>query len=104
MITPSPFTSSLQSAFGNRLWRLFTPVLTTVLLLVLLAALSFNILSALRAFVNGESLWSKAQKEAVAELRRYAHDGDAARYRRFQAHLAVPQGDRVARLAIDRSM
>ena len=102
MITPSPFTSSLQSAFGNRLWRLCMPVLTSVLLLVLLAALSFNILSALRAFVNGESLWSKAQKDAVAELRRYAIDGDAARYQRFQAHLSIPQGDRAARLAIDR--
>lgn len=103
MITPSPFTSRLQSAFGSRLWRLFTPVLTSVLLLVLLAALSFNILSALRAFVNGESLWSKARKEAVAELRRYVQDGDEARYQRFQAHLAIPQGDRAARLAIDRS-
>ena len=102
IIKSLPLSLRVQSAFGSRLWRLFLPVFTTVLLLVLLAALSFNILSALRAFVNGESLWSKAQKEAVAELRHYALDGDEARYRRFLARLTVPQGDRNARLAIDR--
>ena len=101
-MAPSPFTSRLRSAFENPLWRLFLPVFTTVLLLVMVAALSFNILSALRAFVNGESLWSKAQKEAIGELRRYAVDGDPARYLRFHARLAMPRGDRLARLAIDR--
>ena len=101
-MTLSPFTSSLRSALRHRLWRQFVPVVTSVLLLVMLAAMSFHILSALRAFVTGESLWSKAQMEAVGELRRYTVDGDPASYARFQARLAVPQGDRAARLAIDR--
>ena len=88
----------------HRLLRMLAPVVAIVVLLVVLAAVSFHVLSALRAFVNGESRWSKAQMEAVAHLRQYAVSGEEAEYTAFQASLAISQGDRAARLAIERDL
>ena len=54
-------------------------------------------LSAVRAFVGGEGMWSKAQKNAVHNLQLYAMTRDESYYRLFQQQLAVPMGDRKAR-------
>lgn len=54
-------------------------------------------LSATRAFVNGESLWSKAQKEAVISLHDYARTRDQKFYDLFFQELDVIMGDRAAR-------
>jgi hypothetical protein len=43
-----------------------------VLCLLILANFSFGLLSSVRAYVGGESLWSKAQKDAVYHLQKYA--------------------------------
>ena len=93
-----PMTAYIRSRF----LRLFAPVVFIVLLLVLLAAVSFNILSSLRAFVTAESLWSKAQKEAVASLHHYVDEADEASFRNFLVKVSVPQGDWAARLEMDR--
>jgi diguanylate cyclase (GGDEF)-like protein/PAS domain S-box-containing protein len=72
---------------------------------VLLAALtnqSIAILSAGRAFVEGESLWSKAQKKSLVHLMRYAHTHAESDYAEFRAALAVPLGDRKARLELEK--
>jgi diguanylate cyclase (GGDEF)-like protein/PAS domain S-box-containing protein len=60
-------------------------------------------LSAVRAYVGGESLWSKAQKEAVSSLHRYAQTRSEARYDEFRTWLAVPLGDRSAREELEKS-
>ena len=57
-------------------------------------------LSGIRAFVVGQANWTKAQKEAVYALSRYLETGDQSHYRSFNARLAVPRGDRKARLAM----
>src|SRR6266542_5924461 len=48
------------------------PFVATIALLLAIAAANLWTLSALRAYVNGEALWSKAQKEAVLHLEHYA--------------------------------
>ena len=48
---------------GSRLLRIVWPLLAVVALLALLGATSIDILSSVRAYVAGEGLWSKAQKE-----------------------------------------
>src|SRR5690606_20384064 len=50
-----------------------------------------------RAYVGGESLWSKARHEAVQHLRDYAVTRDEADYAAFEAALALPLGDQKAR-------
>ncbi len=52
-----------------------------------------EVLSAARAYVGGESLWAKGQKESVAALRRYAETRDPSDYARYERAIAVPLGD-----------
>ena len=63
-------------------------------------ALSIQLLSTVRAYVAGESLYSKAEKDAQIYLRDYAERHDEADYALFTAALAIPLGDRVAREAL----
>lgn len=54
----------------------------------------------LAGFLNGESLWSKAQKQSVIDLEAYATSGAAADLADFHRHYAVLESDRWARDAI----
>ena len=74
-----------------------------VICLMGLANVSFGLLSAMRAYVGGESLWSKAQKDAVFHLQKYATGHDAVELREFRADIAVPLGDHEARVEMDKS-
>ena len=52
--------------------RVTWPFITMVLLLAVCATASLYILSTVRAFVAGESLWTKGQKDAIYFLNQYA--------------------------------
>ena len=54
---------------------------------------SLNTLSSLRAYVGGEGLWSKAQKDAVFHLYRYGVSRTDKDYELFQQFMRVPIGD-----------
>jgi diguanylate cyclase (GGDEF)-like protein/PAS domain S-box-containing protein len=84
-----------------KLIALVWPFVLVALVQAAVASLSIYTLSAVRAYVGGESLWSKGQKAAVFFLDRYAETGDEAYYLEFEKALAVPLGDRHARLALD---
>lgn len=71
-----------------------------LLLLVVFGVVAFQGLSGARAFVNGESQWTKAQKQAVIALFDYATTGNDERYEAFAEALTVNEGDRRARLAL----
>ena len=88
---------------GRIRWLVIGPFLGVVALLASLVVASVDTLSAVRAFVGGESLWSKGQKEAVYQLSRYVASHDPLDYQRFQNALAVPLGDRRARLALEQT-
>ena len=57
-------------------------------------------LSAARALVGGESLWSKAQKDALASLQRYSITRDEKDFQEFIQYLKVPEGDHQARIEL----
>lgn len=86
---------------GNRLFLLW-PLIAIVLLLLALAALSMEIMSGARAYVSGESLWSKGQKTAVMHLLDYIAAGDEADYADYRRNIGITLGDRRAREALDR--
>lgn len=73
-----------------------------VVLLFLFANYSIGLMSATRAYVGGEGLWSKAQKEAVYALSRYCADRDPKDYAVFKDALRVSLGDRQARLELEK--
>jgi PAS domain S-box-containing protein len=70
--------------------------------LLILSYQGFETLSAARAYVGGEGHWSKAQRDAVHSLLRYATNHDSLDYQAFVHHLRVPLGDRQARLQLER--
>ena len=74
--------------------------LIAIELLTLLFAM--NTLSAVRGFVGGEGLWSKAQKDAVISLQKYAQSGNEKDYQEFLAYIDVPLGDRLARIELEK--
>jgi signal transduction histidine kinase len=84
------------------LLAVFGPFVLAIAALALVVVVGFSVLSSARAYVAGESQWSKGRSAAVAALRAYVARGLDADYHRFEAALVVPLGDRRARLALDR--
>jgi Signal transduction histidine kinase len=90
-----------------RVWENLSVAKKIYLLIGILCALAFfqfyllfatlSTLSAVRGFVGGEGLWSKAQKEAVVSLLQYAQLKNVSYYYAFQNHLKVIHGDEQAR-------
>jgi len=87
----------------SHLLRSVWPFTAIVLLQAFLAGISMETLSSVRAYVVGESLWSKGQKEAIYSLSLYAETGEEKYYRRYQSTIAVPLGDRIARRALEQA-
>jgi diguanylate cyclase (GGDEF)-like protein len=73
-----------------------------VVCLLILANFSFGLLSTLRAYVGGESQWSKAQKDAVFHLQKYATSHSPDDLRLFRADIAIPMGDHEARIEMNK--
>lgn len=87
-------------------WRfhvsVLAPSLTMVVLIAILAINAVNVLGAVRAYVGGESLWSKARNEAVQHLLRYGKSHDPLDLAAFRAALKVPENNRLARETMSR--
>ena len=86
----------------KRLLVLLLPLVAIVAALLVIVAASMETLSAGRAYVGGEGLWSKAQKDAVHHLLYYARTYDERSWQQYLVAIAVPLGDRKAREALDR--
>lgn len=85
-------------------WKLFLVVALFVVIEGLLVGLTYfgmETLSAARAYVAGEAIWSKSQKEAVYRLRKYCFTRDRWDYEGFLDAIAVPLGDRQARRELE---
>ena len=86
------------------LQRLLPLAYALAAMLGLILALTWGALQlqvTLAGFLNGESLWSKAQKQAVVDLENYAVKGDPAYLHSFRRNYAVLVTDRYARDKID---
>ncbi len=73
-----------------------------VLLLISLAATSaaIAIVNSTRAYAVGEGRYSKAQKIAVLELKRFCYSQTQSDYDAYLRAIAIPRGDRAAREAL----
>ncbi len=95
-----PVHSDVFSAVEVKSRRLIVIAWLFVAIVALVLAFTFysiGILSAARAFVSGEGLWSKAQKEMIYSLTRYIHSHDPVYYQAYLRSLAVSRGDHQAR-------
>src|SRR5215813_8192901 len=88
-------------------WRSHATILGVflVLLLISLSAswAAIELINSTRAYATGEGRYSKAQKMAVLDLHRYISTRNQNDYESFQDIIAVPRGDRMARIALTRS-
>ena len=78
------------------------PFALAVAALTLVAVFSLSAAATLRAYVSGESHWSKGQKAAIASLQRYLVTSDEQDYSQFQSELAVPLSDMRARREMEK--
>ncbi len=95
----------LQNRISQQpLRRKLLPVLIIFLFITVVSlALTFAAIavqSSVRGYVAGEGLWSKAQRDAVYLLERYARTRNPEYLKQFEGALAVPLGDRMARLEL----
>jgi diguanylate cyclase (GGDEF)-like protein/PAS domain S-box-containing protein len=94
-----PF-SDFQRPRGKRMVLIVWLFVGIVVCLLVAAVYSVELLSAGRAFVGAEGQWSRAQKDASYYLSRYALTRDDTLYEAFQRSIAVPIGDRKARMEL----
>ena len=73
-----------------------------VICVFFLGVLRSEMLTGVRAYVGGEGLWSKAEKRAVLSLTKYAASHAEGDYQQYLAEIAVPAGDKQARLELER--
>ena len=72
-------------------------------LILLLGWFGIEVVNTTRAYSNGESFYSKAEKAAVLSLRRYAQAGAEQDYLSFLSLISVPAGDNAARVALEQT-
>jgi len=83
--------------------RIAAALLVISVCLVAAAALSMEVQSAIRAYVGGEGLWSKGQKEAVFRLGRFAETRSPLEYGKFRAAIDICLGDSQARIELEKA-
>ena len=98
-----PFPAAPIVPRGRRLVAIVWVFTGIVSCLLVAAVLSLGLLSAGRAFVEAQGLWTRAQKEAAFHLTRYALLHEDADYAAYQRAIAVPLGDRRARLELEKT-
>ena len=76
---------------------LLVNIFIAIALLVVINFYSLKTMSAMRAYIHGESSYSKAEKEATQYLINYLHTQDTAMWARFLEAIKVPVGDTIAR-------
>jgi signal transduction histidine kinase/CheY-like chemotaxis protein len=72
------------------------------LTLTALTMFALTIVSGVRAYVAGEGLYAKYQKDAVFYLRRYIQTAEESDYKKFSEAILVPLGDGNARRALEK--
>jgi diguanylate cyclase (GGDEF)-like protein len=82
--------------------RFVAPVLISLMVMLVAAVLSIELLSTMRAWVGGEGLYSKGQKNATYYLSQYTLHRSEADFQLYQSAIAVPLGYWKGRVALQR--
>ena len=90
-------TINLQRPLSRRLMPLAYGLVGVVGLILALTWVALQVQVALAGFLNGESIWSKAQKQVVISLDAYAAKGEAADLANYKLNYEVLMADRWAR-------
>ncbi len=104
MPSRSPFSRSQWPSNPGQRWLLGLAFLLVILMasVLVLAAVGSTVQSGVRAYVGGEGLWSKAQKDAVLHLARYMETRSEANWDGYLREIDVILGDARARVELER--
>ena len=91
-----------RASFVRRFVPVFSLSLGIIIISLLLTLGAMEMQSAARAYVAGEGLWSKAQRDAVYTLTLYAQTHEPVYFERYRRALAIPLNDRRARIEMDK--
>lgn len=92
--------NSLQRPLTRRLLPLAYGLAAAIALIMALTWGVLQVQLTLAGFLNSESVWSKAQKQAVIDLDNYASRGDAADLAAFRDHYGLLESDQYGRDAV----
>lgn len=96
----APLRRLRDASFAVKLGVIVSTLVLAVIGTLLAVSTALTVSSGVRAFVGGEGLWSKGQKDAVYFIARYLQTRDPDDYAAFRRAIAAPLGDRTARLAL----
>lgn len=85
----------------QHLLALIWPFIGVALLQALLLLISLNVLSSVRAYVNGESLWSKGHKDAIYFLSLYVDSNEQRYFDEYRHAIAAPLNIQRAKHAME---
>jgi signal transduction histidine kinase len=86
----------------NKLYLLVGILVLNLASVISISVVGMGILSQVRAYVGGEGLWAKAQKNAIYSLSKYALSGREKDYQDYLSYLKTPLGDRKARIELSK--
>jgi diguanylate cyclase (GGDEF)-like protein/PAS domain S-box-containing protein len=84
----------------SRVYLIISVFVTLIFFLILLIHIQMDVLTSVRAYVGGEGLWAKSQKDAIRSLERYSVSRDETDYRLYQRLIQIPLGDQQARIEL----
>src|SRR6478752_5918626 len=96
-------TASKNSRYPNII-VLFIVTFFSCIALITINYYTIKTLSASRAYVNGESQYSKGQNKASRHLITYLLTGDNRQWLLFNEELKAPLGDKLARIALTKKL
>jgi signal transduction histidine kinase len=89
-----------KSIFRKRYFLLVLLVIASSALLIAINYYTIKTTSAVRAYINGESRYSKGQKDAARHLITYLSLGEEQFYNLYSDEIKVPLGDSIARVQL----
>jgi signal transduction histidine kinase len=93
-------TENLKKLRFSNVLILLIIVFVSCASLIFINFFTIKILSATRAYVNGESHYSKSQKDASRHLITYLYTKDIHQWKLYKEELKIPQGDGIARIML----
>ncbi len=87
----------LKGLAFSPLTGLVTIIIISLVLLILINFYSLRTMSAMRAYINGESAYSKGEKNASQSLITFINTRDMVEWNEFLENIKIPIGDRIAR-------
>src|SRR5690349_24536722 len=95
MVFKTRFAAFLKSEHA-----LLAVVIIAATCMIMINYFTIKTLSAVRAYSDGESRYSKGQKDAARNLILFVNSGDEQYFRNFEEELRVPIGDSIARVGL----